>query len=224
MSDPIANSQLELACRLGAINDIVEALEDGADINCNSGSPVFIAMIENERASLETLIEHGADVSTFIREGTPEAALEFAQRIDFLLACGGHGDSATSGGDSDDPQIDSKLVGALDRMIRRNGLIEPFIKRRGSDFPAFRQALGGIGAEDCHAVVSEFLDELESARAEQIARAENDEVSVFDDGIFLEAEAERIAEWSTRYVAAEESPPALAKEYLKERKKLEADA
>ena len=224
MSDPIANSQLELACRLGAIDDIVEALEDGADINCNGGSPIFIAMMENERASLETLLEHGADISTFISEGSPEAALELEQRIDFLLACGGHGDSKDSTGGSDTPQVDSKLVGALDRMIRRNGLVEPFIKKRGSDFPAFRQALGGIGAEDCHAVVSEFLDELEAARAEQIERAENDEVSVIDDAIFLEAEAERIAEWSTRYVTAEESPPALAKEYLKERKKLEADA
>jgi len=224
VSDPIANSQLELACRLGAIDDIVEALEDGADINCNGGSPVFIAMMENERASLETLLEHGADVSTFIPDGSPEADLDLADRIDFLLACGGHGDNANSGGDSGAPEVDSKLVGALDRMIRRNGLAEPFIKKRASDFPAFRQALGGIGAEDCHAVVSEFLDELESARAEQIERAENDEVSVIDDNIFLEAEAERIAEWSTRYIAAEESPPALAKEYLKERKKLEADA
>lgn len=223
MSDPIANFQLELACRLGAIDDIVEALEDGADIDCNGGSPVFIAMMKNERASLETLVEHGADISAFIAEGSPQAALGLAQRIDFLLACGGHGNSASSGID-DDPKIDSKLVGALDRMIRRNGLVEPFKKKRGSDFPAFRQALGGIGAEDCHAVVSEFLDQLESARTEQIERADNDEASVIDDSIFLEAEAERIAEWSTRYVTAEESPPTLAKEYLKERKKLEAGA
>ena len=223
MSDPFANSQLELACRLGAIDDIVEALEDGADINCNGGSPVFIAMMENERESLVTLLEHGADISTFIPEGSPEAELEAEERINFLLACGGHGEAAGGGGD-DALEVDSKLVGALDRMIRRNGLVEPFIKKRASDFPAFRQALGGIGAEDCHAVVSEFLDELESARAEQIERAENNEVSVIDDNIFLEAEAERIADWSTRYVTAEESPPALAKEYIKERKKLEADA
>jgi hypothetical protein len=131
-----------------------------------------------------------------------------------------------------------QLIGALDRMIRRKGLAEPFSKKRGDDYPIFRKALGGIGAEDCHAVVGEFLDALDEARAAAQAQPDSQadsntnrddtsaerEISLIDDSIFLEAEAERINEWSTRYAGTDEAPATLAREYLKERKKLEADS
>lgn len=248
MSDSFANSQLELACRIGAINDLIEALEDGADINYNGGSPIFIAIMAGERRAAEVLVERGADVSMYLPADCVAGNLNAVELIDMLMACGCWGgkiagaknEGDVEGESSGAPAIDSKLVGAIDRMIRRNGLREPFLKKRGEDYPAFRAALGGIGAEDCHAVVSEFLDELEAARSTQGENVAAEESAVaedaatersepesdvdYDDSIFLDTESERIAEWSTRYLTAEESPADLAKEYLKERKKLEADA
>ena len=237
MSDPIANAQLELACRVSALDDLLEALEEGADVNCKGGSPLFLAIMAGERSVVEVLVERGADLSMFLSAALVPDNVPLEDRVDALMACGpgpsskdddGDDDSATSSGD--EPEIDPKLIGALDRMIRRNGLVEPFLKKRADELPTFRKALGGIGAEDCHAVVSEFLDALEEARAQAGSSAEAEEAATdsdremteFDDRIFLVAETERISEWSTRYASTEEAPAALAREFLKERKKLEA--
>ena len=239
MSDPIANAQLELACRVGALDDLLEALEEGADVNCKGGGPLFLAIMAGERSVVEVLVERGADPSMFLTPAQASEDVPLADRVDALMACG-PGPSST-GEDNEDgpassnregPVIDPKLIGSLDRMIRRKGLTEPFVKKRADELPTFREALGGIGAEDCHAVVSEFLDALEEARSRADSPADAAEsspandgergVEAFDDSIFLESEAERISEWSTRYASTEEAPAALAREYLKERKKLEA--
>lgn len=237
VSDPIANAQLELACRVGALDDLLEALEEGADLNCKGGSPLFLAIMAGERSVVEALVERGADPSMFLTPAQAAEEVPLADRLDSLMACGPapsskgddseEGPSASSG---NEPEIDPKLIGALDRMIRRKGLVEPFLKKRADELPTFRKALGGIGAEDCHAVVGEFLDALEEARAQADSSAEAEEAEAdsdremteFDESIFLETETERISEWSTRYASTEEAPAALAREYLKERKKLEA--
>ena len=241
VSDLIANAQLELACRVGALDDMLEALEEGADVNCKGGSPLFLAIMAGERTVVEALVDRGADSSMFLSPAQASDDVPIADRVDALMACGpgtsaktDNGGDASSNTDGDEPEIDPKLIGTLDRMIRRKGLTEPFVKKRADELPVFRKALGGIGAEDCHAVVSEFLDALEEARAQAGSSADSEEAvadsgsdgdretETFDDSIFLESEAERISEWSTRYASTEEAPAALAREYLKERKKLEA--
>ena len=77
MSDPVANAQLELACRLGLLEELVEALEDGADINCNGHSPVFFAVQHGHRELLAALVERGADISCFeLEAGEVDAVVE----------------------------------------------------------------------------------------------------------------------------------------------------
>ena len=98
-------------------------------------------------------------------------------------------------------------------MIRNKGFREPFAKKRGGEYPAFRDGLQWIAAEDCHACVSEFLGLIADVPD-----------SVGDgDGEALEAcfseNAGRISEIQARYVAAEDLPGELLKDYLKERKK-----
>ncbi|MEM8955889.1 MAG: hypothetical protein AAGD22_17165 [Verrucomicrobiota bacterium] len=72
MNDPVANSQLELACRLGALDEVSEALEDGADIDFGSGTPLYVAICEGEREVVALLVKRGADVSVFGFEATGE--------------------------------------------------------------------------------------------------------------------------------------------------------
>ena len=65
MNDPFANSQLDLACRVGSRDAITEAIEDGADINHSGSSPIILAIMANDRATVEALVELGADISCF---------------------------------------------------------------------------------------------------------------------------------------------------------------
>ena len=65
MNDPFANSQLDLACRVGSRDAIIEAIEDGADINHSGSSPLILAIMANDRNTVETLVELGADISCF---------------------------------------------------------------------------------------------------------------------------------------------------------------
>ena len=82
VTDSLANTQLELACRLGSEEDILEALEDGADINFNESTPLFVAVMAGDRAVVTVLVEQGADVSLF---GLDAVAGEPQDVIDALM-------------------------------------------------------------------------------------------------------------------------------------------
>lgn len=208
MSDDItdkalANGQLELACRVGLIPEIDEALAEGADINCFGSSPLFIGIMANDQNVVEALVERGADVSTFSITATDKAEVVAA-----LMALAPQRNDPAGAGDN---KVDPKLVRAFDRMIRNKGLGEPIIKNRSAEYTAFAEGLKWIAAEDCHAVVAEFLDMVEFVRSEK-----------GDAGMpeFLEENAARIKILSDRYANLDESPRDLLKDYLKEQKKL----
>ena len=61
MSDPIANRNLELACTVGALDNAIEALEEGADVNYQGGAPLFLAIIDRNRPLIRVLLDHGAE-------------------------------------------------------------------------------------------------------------------------------------------------------------------
>ena len=65
MSDPLANAQLELACTVGSVSDVEDALDDGADIDFNCSSPLFVAIMAGNREVVAKLVERGADVALF---------------------------------------------------------------------------------------------------------------------------------------------------------------
>lgn len=202
MSDPQANGQLELACKVGLIPEIDEALAEGADINCYGSSPLFIGIMANDQPIVEALVERGADISTFSIKATEKNEI-----VEALMALAPqHSDPA--GGDN---QVEPKLVRAFDRMIRNKGLGEPITKNRAAEYPAFSEGLKWIAAEDCHAIVTEFLDMVEFVRSEK-----------GDAGMpeFLKENAARIKILSDRYANLDESPRDLLKDYIKEQKKL----
>ncbi len=201
MSDPFANAQLELAVRVGSRDAIVEAIEEGADIDFGESSPLIIAIMAGDRATISTLVELGADLSCFeLRVDGHDAV------VDALMAGAASGDEAPE----EDP-VDAKLVRAFDKMLRTKGFGEPIKKQRASEFAAFAEGLKWIAAEECLGITHEFLALLDPVRA-----ASGDAGL----GSFLEDEAEAIAALSERYAAAEEAPTELLKDYLKERKKL----
>ncbi len=197
----MANAQLELACKVGSREAILEAIEDGADINFGGSSPLITAILAGDRATVATLVELGADVSCF-ELGTlkPDAMVDALMR--------------TAPSQEEVPEqdpVDAKLVRAFDRMIRNKGLGEPFKKNRGAEYPAFCDGLKWIAAEDCLAVVKAFLEEIEPVRT-----AEG------DAGIhaFLKEQSETLEGRHQDYLAVSELPGELLKDYLKERKKL----
>ncbi len=198
VSDPFANAQLELCCRIGSVDGVLEALEDGADINGNAGAALFTAIMAGERAIISVLVEKGADVSLFQIGASDHEAI-----VEALLALAPAPASEESAAGADDP-VDAKRVKAFDKMIRSKGLGEPFRKGRGDEYPSFRTGLAWIAAEECEACVGEFL----------ALRGDGEEGA----GTFLEANAARISELSARYLAAPEVPVDLLKDYLKEKK------
>ncbi|MGI9239739.1 MAG: DMP19 family protein, partial [Verrucomicrobiales bacterium] len=206
MNDPVANAQLELACRLGVLDDIVEALEDGADINCNGNSPIFFAVQAGDPTVVAALLERGADVSCFELDAKADDVLE---RLMAMVPAKPE-PSGSSGGMV---ELDAKMLRAFHRMISNKGLAEPIKKGRLDEYEAFRKGLGSIAAEDCQALVSEFLELIKPAQDDAEAVA-----AILDDP----ANAEKLAELGERYLKAgeDEQPGELLKDYLKERKKI----
>ena len=201
MSDRLANAQLDLACQVGSREAIIEAIEDGADINHSDSSPLILAIMAGDRVTVSTLIELGADVSLFETNASERESL-----IDELMK-----GTQSSQPISDEDPVDAKLVRAFDKLIRTKGLGEPFAKKRGADYPAFHDSLKWLAAEDCQLIVEDFLQRLEPSR-----QAEG------DIGVdrYLNEHSAAIKELSGNYAAATDLPAELLKEYLKERKKL----
>ena len=201
MSDPLANTQLELACRVGSLEDVIEALDDGADINCNGSEPLFIGIMSLNRELIALLIEKGADVSMFeLVSNDPTDVIELLMQL-----------APTPEEEPDDETVDAKRVRAFDKMIRNKGLSEPVTKDRWEEYSAFRDGLKWIAAEECHDVVNEFLEMIDHVLPEI------GEAGIAD---FLQTNSTRVAELSERYAAAEEVPGELLKDYLKDRKKV----
>lgn len=203
MNDPFANSQLELACRVGSLADIDEALEDGANIDCNGSSPLFIAIMENNRDVVALLVERGASVKDFELDGIDDQEAVVARLM--LLAPQPEAEAPAEG------TVDAKLLRAFDRMIRNKGFAEPFKKGRGDEFQAFLDGLKWVGAEECYANAKEFAELLDHARQT------GGEAGV---PMFLQENTMIIDSLSEKYASAEESPGDLAREFLKEQKKV----
>lgn len=197
----MANAQLELACRVGSREAIMEALEDGADIDFGGSSPLIIAILARDRPTVETLVSLGADVNCFeLTTKEPEEIVDALMRIA----------PAPSDIPDEDP-VDAKLVRAFDRMIRTKGMDEPFKKKRGGEYAGFCDGLKWIAAEECHATVTEFLGWIEPVCIGS------------DDGdllAFLEENRPRLEQLRNRYTASVDLPAELLKDYLKDRKKL----
>ncbi len=193
MNSHFANSQLELACRIASPDDVIEALEDGADINCNGSSPLFLAIGAGSKETTQLLLDRGADTSLFQISANEEDAVE---KLLALIP-------PIKGNDqSEEKQIDAKVLRAFDRMILKSGLLEPVRKNRKSEYEAFATGLEEVAAEGCYAIVREFLT----------ANADKSETDLL-------AHTTDEADEKYRTASEEEEPRELLKQYLKELKK-----
>mgnify|MGYP001819164749 CR=1 FL=1 len=208
MNDPVANAQLELACRLGSVGDDLEAIDEGADVDCNGYSPLFLAIQNSDRPVIAALVERGADFAIF------EASEDKGDVVDQLMML-----APKRGSESEEgmPEVDAKMVRAFDRMIRNKGFAEPVNKGRPEDYGAFREALKRIAAEECHSLVSEFMDLVERTGGEA-GDSDGAMAKVITDADL----AEQLNDLGDRYRSAseDEQPGELLKDYLKEQRKL----
>jgi hypothetical protein len=249
MSDPLANAQLELACRLGALEEVVEALEDGADIDFGSGTALFVAISEGEREVVSLLVEKGADVVLFglEREGQEaveeeaeaeedeeedeeEGEVESGSEVEEGVAIEEEGEVEPEGGERE------KLIDALMALMKQGEpeevdsddpvdakvvrAFDRMIRKAGLGEPIHKKRDGEYG------VFVEGLkwvaaEECEVVVSEFLEMVELVRTEVGEDGVpkLLVENVARIEELSERYVLAEEVPGELLKEYLKERKK-----
>lgn len=183
----------------------MEALDDGADIDCNGCSPIFFAIENGCREVLVALVERGADVAMFELDGAEDVV---GQLLKIAPQAGSADDQPAPEGMVD---LDAKMIRAFDRMLRSKGVAEPIKKGRWAEYRAFCDGLRSLAAEECHVVVSEFLERFEGEGEEELKEL-----------LAAEESAGRITGLNERYATAtaEELPGELLKEYLKERKKL----
>jgi ankyrin repeat protein len=63
-----ADKELELACKVGSLADFQRALAEGADVNADGGTPMFVAIMKGNGEMVRLLVEAGADPGLFLRK------------------------------------------------------------------------------------------------------------------------------------------------------------
>lgn len=63
-----AELELELACKIGSINDLERAISEGADVNWDGGAVLFVAILNGHRHIIARLLELGADPGACLSE------------------------------------------------------------------------------------------------------------------------------------------------------------
>ena len=63
-----ADRELELACKVGSLVDFQRALAEGANVNADGGSPLFVAIMKGNREMVWHLLEAGANPGLFLRK------------------------------------------------------------------------------------------------------------------------------------------------------------
>lgn len=194
MSAPIANRTLELACTVGSLDDALEAIEDGADVNFRSGAPLFLAIVNRNRAIIRFLLDHGADGEMFLPKKRLKEIRTREDLIEELIACAPYNPR--------DIKIDE--IEQIDTAIRGRG-VEFLVSDLDWDHATrFRDSLIAIGAGSSHRCVAEFL---------QWARSES---SGFGRGLdeFLTSNTDAVTEYRQRYLSSGEDLIALASDFL----------
>lgn len=148
MSDPIANCTLELACTVGSLDNALEALEEGADINHGGGAPLFNAIFNRNREMITLLVERGADLSNFVSPAKQAVLGSPEETIAMLMECA----------PPDPNAIDPGLMEEMDGTIRSKGLGKPILEGDWDGVVAYVEKLERIGAPDLSAVVAEVVE------------------------------------------------------------------
>lgn len=81
-----ADRELELACKVGSLTDFDRAIEEGANVNFDGGSPLFVAIMSGNRVIVEKLVSHGADAGMFLSKSQVKKLKSEEQVIEALMA------------------------------------------------------------------------------------------------------------------------------------------
>lgn len=194
MTDPIANRTLELACTVGAADDAIEAIEDGADVNYQGGAPLFLAIMNRNRELIHLLLDHGAEPDHFIAKKKFALIEDREDLVEELIACAPHNPR----------DVKPDQIEEIDSAIRNEGVEYLLAEVDWDKATRFRDSLDAIGAGGSHRCVAELL---------QWVRSENgmDRNSL---GTFLEHNETTITEYRERYLSTGEDLVALANEYV----------
>ncbi|MBL9154099.1 MAG: hypothetical protein JNK37_16520 [Verrucomicrobiales bacterium] len=194
MSDPIANRTLDLACTVGSVDNALEAIEEGADVNNGGGAPLFTAIFNHNPQIVRLLIEHGADLSNFLPPAKRAGITDIDALVEMLMTFA-----------PPDPRaIDPQLMEETDGIYRKNGLGKPVEEGEWDSLVLFAEKLEKIGATQSHAALVELLDLLRPAWS-------------FGTAALLasvKAEKKKIAALSERYAASPDAIGALAQAHL----------
>lgn len=85
MSEWSADRELELACKVGSIQDFERAIEEGANVNCDGGSPLFVSIMTHNREIIARLVELEADVGMFLSAAKRKKLKTSEQIVEALL-------------------------------------------------------------------------------------------------------------------------------------------
>lgn len=196
MSDPIANRTLELACTVGSVDNALEAIEEGADVNFHEGAPLFLAIVNRNRNLIHLLLDHGADGVCFLPKKKRGAITNRDDLVEELIACAPHNPR--------DVKLDQ--IEEIDSAIRDRG-VDYLIADLDWDLATrFRDSLDAIGAGTSHRCVAEFLQWARSETKSDPERL----------GDFLVSQNSVIGEYRERYLSSGENLVALASDYLAE--------
>lgn len=194
MIDPTANRTLELACTVGAVDDALEAIEDGADVNYQAGAPLFLAIINRNRDLIHLLLDHGAVSDDFISKKKRSLIHTRDDLVEELIACAPHNPR----------DVKPDQIEEIDTNIRESGVSYLLSELDWDKATRFRDSLDAIGAGTSHRCVAEFL---QWARSENGATRENIEE-------FLHAHDPMISEYRERYLSSGEDLVALANDFV----------
>ena len=176
------------------MDDAVEAVEDGADVNFQSGAPLFLAIINRHRALINLLLDHGAEADHYIAKKKIKLIQTREDLVEQLIACAPHNPR----------DVKPDRIAEIDSGIRNAGVQFLLSEVDWDNATRFRDSLDAIGAGSSHRCVAEFL---------QWARSENgntrDEL-----GNFLSGNDSAIDEYRDRYLTSGEDLVALANDFV----------
>ncbi|MCG8603052.1 MAG: ankyrin repeat domain-containing protein [Verrucomicrobiales bacterium] len=194
MSDPVANRTLELACTVGALDDAIEAVEEGADINFQGGAPLFLAISNRNRELIEFLLDQGAEAEMYLSKKKLNQIEDRTDLVEELISCAPYNPR----------DVKPQQIEEIDSAIRSAGVEYLLSDIDWDKATRFRDSLNAIGAGSSHRCVAEFL---------QWARSETktDPESL---GAFLHTHNPTVSEYRDRYVSTGEDLVALANDYV----------
>jgi ankyrin repeat protein len=185
---------LELACTVGSLENAIEAIEEGANVNYQGGAPLFLAIVNRNRAIINMLLDHGAVPDAFL----PVKKLRLIKGRDTLV------EELIASAPSNPRDIKPDQIEEIDQAIRDEGVSYLLSNIDWDRATFFRDSLDAIGAGQTHRCVAEFL---------QWARSEH---GLERDGLieFIAGHAPLVNEYRDRYLSSGEDLVSLANDYL----------